>query len=56
MYGSPSVSNLQWTGFLHYLVVGFWPSASQLLGGPCSGTLRPREILQKTFFVIQLKK
>ena len=51
MYGSLSVSNLQWTGVLHYPVVGFWPSASQLLGGPCTGTLRPRGILQITFFV-----
>ena len=50
MCGSPSVSNLQWMGYLHYPVVGFWPSASQLLGGPYTGALLPRGIRQKTFF------
>ena len=56
MCGSPSLSNLQWMGYLHYPVVGFWPSASQLLGGPYTGALLPCGILQKTFFLTQLRK
>ena len=50
MCGSPSVSNLQWMAYLHYPVVGFWPSSSQLLGGPCTGALLPCGILRKLFF------
>ena len=56
MCGSSSVSNLLWMGSLHYPVVGFWPSASQLLGGPCTGAWLPCGILQKTLFFDIAKK